>query len=303
MRYVTFSTTTDSTPRLGFLRGDRVVDAASIATPGRPGAAPRSLLELVQSGPDGWTWMADAAAGASSAQSYGAADIRWHSPIPRPAKNVFCVGRNYAEHVAEGARARGEAMKIPKHVVFFTKAPTAVTGPFDDIPWDATLTQQVDWEAELGVIVGKPGVNIRKADALRHVFGYTVINDVTARDLQNAHFQFFKGKSLDGFCPMGPLAVTADEFGDPQDKMVSCRVNGTVKQRQKTSEMLFPVDVIIETLSRGLTLEAGDVIATGTPEGAGFGRVPPEFLADGDVMETEVEGIGVMRNRIRRIGD
>ena len=279
------------------------MDAASIATPGRSGAAPRSLLELVQSGPAGWTRMAAAAAGASSAQSYGATDIRWHSPIPRPAKNVFCVGRNYAEHVAEGARARGETMKIPKHTVFFTKAPTSVIGPFDDIPWDATLTQQVDWEAELGVIVGMPGVNIRKADALRHVFGYTVINDLTARDLQNAHFQFFKGKSLDGFCPMGPLVVTSDEFGDPQDKMVSCRVNGTVKQQQKTSEMLFPVDVIIETLSRGLTLEPGDVIATGTPEGAGFGRVPPEFLADGDVMETEVEGIGVMRNRIRRIGD
>jgi 2-keto-4-pentenoate hydratase/2-oxohepta-3-ene-1,7-dioic acid hydratase in catechol pathway len=247
--------------------------------------------------------MADASAAADSAKNYDAADVRWHSPIPRPAKNVFCVGRNYAEHVAEGARARGEAVKIPKHVVFFTKAPTSVIGPFDDIPWDATLTQQVDWEAELGVIIGMPGVNIRKADALRHVFGYTVINDVTARDLQNAHFQFFKGKSLDGFCPIGPSVVTADEFGDPQNKMVSCRVNGTVKQQQKTSEMLFPVDVIIETLSRGLTLEAGDVIATGTPEGAGFGRVPPEFLAEGDVMETEVEGIGVMRNRIRRIGD
>ena len=186
-------------------------------------------------------------------------------------------------------------------MIFFTKAPTSVNGPFDDIPVDASLTQQVDWEAELGVIIGTGGRDIRKADALRHVFGYTAINDVTARDLQNQHFQFFKGKTLDGFCPMGPVVVTADEFGDPQNKMVSCRVNGVVKQQQKTSEMMFPVDVIIESLSRGLTLEAGDVIATGTPEGAGFGRNPPEFLQDGDVMETEVEGIGVMRNRIRRI--
>jgi 2-keto-4-pentenoate hydratase/2-oxohepta-3-ene-1,7-dioic acid hydratase in catechol pathway len=299
MRYVAFSTTTDSTPRLGFLREDRVVEAPA----GPSGSAPRTLLDLVRLGPNGWARVAEAAAAADGAKSYGAADVRWHAPIPRPAKNVFCVGRNYAEHVAEGARARGETMKIPKHVVFFTKAPTSVVGPFDDIPWDATLTQQVDWEAELGVIIGTPGVNIPKADALRHVFGYTVINDVTARDLQNAHFQFFKGKSLDGFCPMGPVVVTADEFGDPQNKMVSCRVNGAVKQHQKTSEMLFPVDVIIETLSRGLTLEAGDVIATGTPEGAGFGMSPPQFLADGDIMETEVEGIGVMRNRIRRIGD
>jgi 2-keto-4-pentenoate hydratase/2-oxohepta-3-ene-1,7-dioic acid hydratase in catechol pathway len=299
MRYVTFSTTTDPTPRLGFLRGDRVVEAPA----GRAGSAPGTLLDLIRLGPEGWARMADAAASGDGAKSYGAADVRWHAPIPRPAKNVFCVGRNYAEHVAEGARARGETMKIPKHVVFFTKAPTSVNGPFDEIPWDATLTQQVDWEAELGVIIGTPGVNIRKADALGHVFGYTVINDVTARDLQNAHFQFFKGKTLDGFCPMGPIVVTADEFGDPQNKMVSCRVNGKVMQHQKTSEMLFPVDVIIEVLSRGLTLEAGDVIATGTPEGAGFGMSPPQFLKDGDIVETEVEGIGVMRNRIRRIGD
>jgi 2-keto-4-pentenoate hydratase/2-oxohepta-3-ene-1,7-dioic acid hydratase in catechol pathway len=187
--------------------------------------------------------------------------------------------------------------------VFFTKAPNSVTGPFDDIPYDATLTQQVDWEAELGAILGTGGRDIRKSDALRHVFGYTIVNDVTARDLQKAHFQFFKGKSLDAFCPIGPIVVTADEFGDPQHKLVSCRVNGVVKQQQSTSEMLFPVDAIIETLSRGLTLEPGDIIATGTPEGVGFGRTPPEFLQDGDVMETEVEGIGVMRNIIRRIGD
>jgi 2-keto-4-pentenoate hydratase/2-oxohepta-3-ene-1,7-dioic acid hydratase in catechol pathway len=235
-----------------------------------------------------------------AATSHAPGEVRWHAPIPRPVKNVFCVGRNYAEHVAEGARARGESAKIPQHTVFFTKAPTSVTGPFDDIEVDATLTQQVDWEAELGVIVGAGGRDIRRADALGHVFGYTVINDVTARDLQKAHFQFFKGKSLDSFCPMGPVVITADEFGNPQDKTVSCRVNGVVKQQQKTSEMLFPVDAIIETLSRGLTLDPGDVIATGTPEGVGFGRTPPEFLQDGDVLETEVESIGVMRNRVTR---
>ena len=302
MRYVTFSTTTDSTPRLGFLRGERVLDAATVATSGWSGPFPRSLLELIQLGPEAWKRFADLAAKSDGA-SQAAGDIRWHAPIPRPTKNVFCVGRNYAEHVAEGARARGEATKIPQHTVFFTKAPTSVTGPFDDIPYDATLTQQVDWEAELGAIIGTGGRDIRRGDALRHVFGYTVVNDVTARDLQKAHFQFFKGKSLDAFCPVGPVVVTADEFGDPQHKMVSCRVNGVVKQHQSTSEMLFPVDAIIETLSRGLTLDPGDIIATGTPEGVGFGRTPPEFLQDGDVMETEVEGIGVMRNRIRRTGD
>ena len=296
MRYATFSLPTDPAPRLGIVRDDRLIDASSIG-------GPATLLDLVRSGPDGWRQLADAAFGApaSKVQSYAAADVRWHAPIPRPPKNVFCVGRNYAEHVNEGARARGETAKIPQHTVFFSKAPTAVVGPYDDIAWEPAVTQQVDWEAELGVIIGVGGRNIRREEALRHVFGYTVVNDVSARDLQKNHFQFFKGKSLDGFCPIGPLVVTYDEFGDPQDKMVSCRINGVVKQHQSTREMLFPVDVIIQNLSHGLTLEAGDIIATGTPEGVGFGRTPPEFMGDGDVMETEVEGIGVMRNRIRRV--
>jgi 2-keto-4-pentenoate hydratase/2-oxohepta-3-ene-1,7-dioic acid hydratase in catechol pathway len=296
MRYATFSLPTAPTPRLGIVQGDRITDAATIG-------GPSSLLDLIRAGEDAWRQLADAAFGpaASRGQSYAAADVRWHAPIPQPRKNVFCVGRNYAEHVAEGARARGEAAKIPQHTVFFSKATTSVTGPFDDIVWEPAVTQQVDWEAELGVVIGRDGRNIRREDALKHVFGYTVVNDVSARDLQKHHFQFFKGKSLDGFCPMGPVVVTYDEFGDPQKKMVSCRVNGVVKQRQSTGEMLFPVDVIIQDLSHGLTLEAGDVIATGTPEGVGFGRTPPEYLGDGDVMETEVEGIGVMRNRIRRV--
>jgi 2-keto-4-pentenoate hydratase/2-oxohepta-3-ene-1,7-dioic acid hydratase in catechol pathway len=156
----------------------------------------------------------------------------------------------------------------------------------------------VDWEVELGVVIGKGGRNIPRAEALDHVFGYTVINDLSARDLQQQHMQFFKGKSLDGFCPMGPVIVSADEFGDPQNKRLQLRVNGTTKQDGHTSNMIFPVDAIIEWLSKGLTLEPGDVIATGTPEGVGMGRTPQEFLIDGDVIETEVEGIGILRNRI-----
>jgi 2-keto-4-pentenoate hydratase/2-oxohepta-3-ene-1,7-dioic acid hydratase in catechol pathway len=299
MRYATFSHRSDSTPRLGVVSGDRVIDASTLGVPNTG-----NLLELIVAGPDTWARVADAAAGAAGqkAKGFSSNEIRWHAPIPRPAKNVFCVGRNYAEHVNEGARARGEVAKIPQHTVFFTKAPNAVSGPFDDIVWESTVTQQVDWEAELGVILGRGGRNIAKADALSHVFGYTVINDVSARDLQKNHFQFFKGKSLDGFCPIGPVVVTADEFGDPQNKAVICRVNGVEKQNQRTSEMIFPIDVIIQNLSHGLTLDAGDIIATGTPEGVGFGRNPPEFMNDGDVMETEVEGIGVMRNTMRRVG-
>jgi 2-keto-4-pentenoate hydratase/2-oxohepta-3-ene-1,7-dioic acid hydratase in catechol pathway len=190
-------------------------------------------------------------------------------------------------------------MKIPTVPVIFSKAPTTVSGPFDDVAVDRSVTQQVDWEVELGVVMGIAGRNISRADALAHVFGYTVINDVSARDLQQQHLQWFKGKSLDGFCPMGPLVVTADEFGDPQTKRLQLRVNGATKQDASTADMIFAVDVIIEWLSKGLTLEAGDIVATGTPEGVGMGRTPQEFLLDGDVVEAEVEGIGTLRNRIK----
>ena len=176
--------------------------------------------------------------------------------------------------------------------------PTTVTGPFDDVPRHRGVTEQVDWEAELGVIIGRAGCNIPRDQALAHVFGYTVINDVTARDLQQRHTQWFKGKSLDGSCPMGPLIVTADEFGDPQARRVRSRVNGVTKQDATTADMIFPVAAIVEWLSKGLTLEPGDIIATGTPEGVGMGRTPQEWLQHGDILETEVEGIGVMRNRI-----
>jgi 2-keto-4-pentenoate hydratase/2-oxohepta-3-ene-1,7-dioic acid hydratase in catechol pathway len=229
---------------------------------------------------------------------YETGNVRWHAPIPRPAKNVFCVGRNFLTHIEEGARARGEAVKLPAVPVFFTKAPTSVIGPHDDVPWDRSATQQVDWEAELGVIIGITGRTIPSAEALDHVFGYTVSNDVSARDLQKSHFQFFKGKSLDGFCPMGPLVVTADEFGDPQSKRLALRVNGVVKQDGNTRDMIFPLDALIASLSHGLTIETGDILACGTPDGVGFARTPPEFLQDGDLMETEIEGIGSMRNRI-----
>jgi 2-keto-4-pentenoate hydratase/2-oxohepta-3-ene-1,7-dioic acid hydratase in catechol pathway len=158
------------------------------------------------------------------------------------------------------------------------------------------VTSQVDWEAELGVMIGRGGRNIPARDALSHVFGYTIINDVTARDLQQRHNQWFKGKSLDGSCPMGPVVVTADEFGDPQNKRISLRLNGVTKQDARTSDMIFTVATIIEWLSKGLTLEPGDMIATGTPEGVGMGRTPQEWLADGDVVETEIESIGTMKN-------
>jgi 2-keto-4-pentenoate hydratase/2-oxohepta-3-ene-1,7-dioic acid hydratase in catechol pathway len=282
-------------------RGEDVVDIRSLS--GAPGAPPlpASLLDLIHQGPHGWRRLSEFLAsegGYQRGRTYHLTDIHWHSPIPRPSKNVFCVGRNFLTHIEEGARASGVKVKLPDAPVFFTKAPTSVIGPFDDIPWDRSVTQEVDWEVELGVILGVAGRNIPRSAALEHVFGYTVINDVSARDVQKNHFQFFKGKSLDGFCPIGPLVVTADEFGDPGAKELALRVNGVAKQSGNTRDMIYPLDALIESLSHGLTLEAGDIIACGTPEGCGFARTPPEFLQDGDIMETEVEGIGTMRNRI-----
>jgi 2-keto-4-pentenoate hydratase/2-oxohepta-3-ene-1,7-dioic acid hydratase in catechol pathway len=305
VKYVTFAAGDSPAPRLGVVHGNQIIDLRSVIPD-----APPTLIDLIRAGHSVWRDVAGQveaylqSSGASAAgnrgrgQEYPGQEVRWYPPIPHPPKNVFCVGRNYAGHAAESARARGAEVKIPKIPVFFTKAPTSVSGPFDDIPWDRSATQQVDWEAELGAIIGMGGRNIRKDDAMRHVFGYTVINDVTARDLQNSHGQWFKGKSLDHFCPMGPYVVTADEFGDPHSKGIALRVNGVMKQQGNTRDMIFPVDTLIESLSQGLTLEPGDIIATGTPDGVGFARTPPEFLQDGDIMETEVEGIGTLRNRV-----
>jgi 2-keto-4-pentenoate hydratase/2-oxohepta-3-ene-1,7-dioic acid hydratase in catechol pathway len=220
------------------------------------------------------------------------------APIPRPRKNVFCVGWNYLDHFSEGAASMQDSRELPKWPVFFSKAPTAVTGPFDAIPFDANVSTQLDWEVELGVVLGKTGKNIAEADAMSYVFGYTVINDVTWRDIQRRHGgQWDKGKSLDGTCPMGPCIVTADAL-DPNDLHVECRVSNIVKQQSNTKHLYFKIPRLIHDLSLGQTLEAGDIISTGTPEGVGFARKPPEWMQPGDLLETEIRGIGVMRNPI-----
>jgi 2-keto-4-pentenoate hydratase/2-oxohepta-3-ene-1,7-dioic acid hydratase in catechol pathway len=226
------------------------------------------------------------------------ADVKLHAPIPRPAKNVFCIGWNYLEHFEEGAKKLQDNRELPKFPVIFSKAPTAVTGPFDTVPFHSQVSTQCDWEVELGVIIGTGGKDIQEADAMRHIFGYTVINDVSWRDVQRRHGgQWDKGKSLDGSCPMGPSIVTADSM-DPNNLRVTCRVNGVTKQDSNTRFLYFKLPRLIAELSAGQTLEAGDIISTGTPEGVGFARNPPEFMKPGDLLETEVEGIGILRNPI-----
>ncbi len=237
--------------------------------------------------------------------------IAWHSPEPlialadveldapvRPARNVFCVGRNYLEHAKEGAKASGRELKLPEVPTFFTKAPTAIVGPGATVRLERSISGEYDYEAELAVVIGARCKNVSESEAPDVVFGYTAFNDVTARDLQRAHVQWFKGKSLDDSAPIGPWIVTPEEIGDPQALSIGFRLNGIEKQRSNTSEMIFPIPRLIAELSRGMTLLPGDVIATGTPAGVGFARTPPEFLSDGDVMQVEIGGIGSLLNPV-----
>jgi 2-keto-4-pentenoate hydratase/2-oxohepta-3-ene-1,7-dioic acid hydratase in catechol pathway len=205
---------------------------------------------------------------------------------------------NYVAHAIESDRARGREPKLPEYPVFFTKIPTSVCGPDDDIPLDSRVTKQLDYEVELACVLGRGGKNIARDDALSYVFGYTIVNDVTARDLQSQHQQFFKGKSLDRTCPMGPWIVTADEIADPSTLGVRLRLNGETRQESTVADLIFDIPACIEALSRGMTLEPGLIISTGTPSGVGMGRNPPEFMKPGDVMEAEIDQIGVLRNRI-----
>jgi len=264
-----------------------------------PEGWPDSLQALIGVGPARWQTLAAEAKGAKAMDAPPARpSAEWLAPIPRPTKNIMCLGWNYADHVSESAQASGRKTESPKDPVVFTKNATSVAGPYADIPAHAGVTEQLDWEVELGVIIGVGGRAIPRERALQHVFGYTVINDVSARDLQFRHKQFFLGKSLDGSCPMGPVVVTADEIPNPQNLKLRSWVNGALKQDGNTRDMIFDIATIIETLSRAMTLEPGDIIATGTPSGVGFARTPPEFLKAGDVVECEVKGIGRLVNRI-----
>ncbi len=230
------------------------------------------------------------------------ASVKLMAPIPHYKKNVFCVGRNYKLHIEEGARARGVPVAFPPVPEFFSKPPTTVIGSGDDIQWDSRCTQQLDYEIELGIVMGRKTSNLSEGNALSAVFGYTIVNDVSAREVQKAHGQWFKGKSFDTFAPIGPCIVTADEFGDPSGHQLVLKVNGEVRQDSNTSDMLFNCQQIVASLSAGLTLEPGDTIATGTPSGVALGMEPPAWLKDGDTVELTITGIGTLTNKVRKIG-
>jgi 2-keto-4-pentenoate hydratase/2-oxohepta-3-ene-1,7-dioic acid hydratase in catechol pathway len=288
MRLVTYRENGPAAPaRLGALRPDGVVPLDTVAP---------DMLSLIDQGADGLARAAEALARAERARPL--ASVRLLAPIPRPRQDVICVGMNYAAHAIESALARGREPSLPEVPVFFTKAATTVCGPDDDIPLDPRVTRQLDYEVELAFVIGPGGRNISAAQAMQHVFGYTIVNDISARDLQNRHQQFFKGKSLDRACPMGPCLVTADEVPDVGALRLRLRVNGETRQDSTVGDLIFKVPALIESLSRGMTLEPGAVISTGTPSGVAMGMTPPAYLQPGDVVEAEIDGLGLLRNRI-----
>ncbi|MFZ0128396.1 MAG: fumarylacetoacetate hydrolase family protein [Candidatus Dormiibacterota bacterium] len=274
---------------------EEIVDVAAVAN-GTTGTLPTTILGVIDAGEGGLDSLRTLASAAPSSAIRRIADLTLLPPFDPPRGNVLAIGRNYQKHAEETARASNVAVGPP---TIFTKAITTVAAPYADIRIDPSVSTKIDWEVELGVVIGRRGANIKREDALSHVFGYTVLNDVTARDIQNGWGgQWFKGKSLDGSCPVGPWVLTRDEVSDVQSLHLQLRINGDIKQDANSRDMIYPVDAIIEWLSVGMTLLPGMLIATGTPEGVGFARTPPEYLQPGDVMESEIEGIGKLRNAV-----
>ena len=227
------------------------------------------------------------------------ADVALEAPLPVPRRNLFCVGRNYRAHARElsGSVFKASATEAESWPIVFTKVAECVVGPYDEVRLPgAAISSQIDYEAEVAVVIGRGGRNIGRAEALSYVFGYTVVNDVTARDVQMRHQQWDLGKSFDTFCPMGPWLITADEFDGTRTR-VRCWVNGELRQDGLTTDLIFDIPTLIETCSRGITLHPGDVIATGTPAGVGMGQTPPRFLQSGDTVRIEIEGLGAIENR------
>lgn len=297
MQLVNYRASETGTPRLGALIGDRVVDleAAGQAIGAELPAAMADFIALGDAGLD----RAEQAL-ASGAGMVGA-DVRLLAPIPPQSKNLFCVGRNYREHIIEAARALGVDVAFPPAVELFSKPPTTVIGPEAPIEWDPAVTQKLDYEVELAFVIGTRGANIAVERAMDHVYGFTAANDVSARDLQFLHGQWFKGKALDTFCPIGPTLVPRRYVADPHKLGLRLRVNGETRQDSTTADLLFRIPEIVAQLSAGLTLQPGDIVLTGTPSGVALGMPGQPWLKDGDLIEIEIDGIGLLRNRVQAV--
>jgi 2,4-didehydro-3-deoxy-L-rhamnonate hydrolase len=279
----------DGHPRVGAAIDDRVVDLSQTFD---------SMQTLIE---EGERALGEARSTIAKAVPVAAiAEVELRAPIPHPRRNVFCMGWNYLTHFEEGQGKRGDQQEeLPEYPTFFDKPTTTVIGPRDDIPFDPAFSEKIDYEAELAIVIGRAGRSIPAAEATDHIFGYTLANDVTARDVQRRHGgQWLKGKGMDGSCPMGPWILTSDEIPDPQDLPLLCHVNGVQKQNSNTRFMVFPIATLIEELSLAMTLLPGDILLTGTPEGVGYARNPPEYLSPGDEVTVTIPAIGSISNRV-----
>ncbi|MBB6486847.1 fumarylacetoacetate hydrolase family protein [Rhizobium lusitanum] len=300
MRLVTYRSGAEAAARLGVIQGDLVVDVALLGqTVGVD--LPDTMLGLIDFGRIGVERLGEILSDCQGRFAAGIAqplaNVKLLAPIPRPRKNIFGIGLNYVEHVAESAKSLDTSKDLPKQPVIFSKPPTTVIGPGDAIEHNARITQQLDWEVELAAIIGVTAKRVSKEQALAHVFGYSVMIDVSARDNRRAG-QWIFSKGQDTYAPFGPCIVTADEIPDPHELDLWLTVNGVEKQRSNTRFMLFDVPTLIADISSGITLEPGDIIATGTPEGVGAGRTPQEWMWPGDVVEATVQGIGTIRHPV-----
>lgn len=278
------------TPVAGWLDGSSVVVCAEGPQ------AERAVLDVIERGEVGLGEWSN-----SAGKRVPLADIRLTSPVPKPLRDIFCVGKNYYAHADEFHSSGFDSSAteaVPSAPVIFTKATTSVCGPDDDVRGSLDPTQTVDYEGELGVVIGRRAFQVSKAEAMDHVFGYVIVNDVTSRELQKRHNQWVIGKGIDTFCPMGPWIATVDEIGDPKQLELITEINGEVRQKALVADLIFDIPTLIETMSRTMTLLPGDIIATGTPVGVGIGFKPPRYLFPGDRMRVSITGLGVLENAI-----
>jgi 2-keto-4-pentenoate hydratase/2-oxohepta-3-ene-1,7-dioic acid hydratase in catechol pathway len=302
MKLLTYKTA-DTEPRLGFLHNNLIIDMEDFGDISNF-PLPNDMLELIDMGieiiDELNELVAETPENFFEEISYDLNEVTILAPIEKPRKNIIGIGLNYTEHVAESARTLDTTGKLPQKPIIFSKPPTTVTATHTAIIKNTQLTEQLDWEVELAVVIGKKGKYVPKADAMDYVFGYTVINDISARDCRREG-QWIVSKGQDTFAPMGPYLVTKDEIENPHQLNLSLTVNGVEKQNSNTKFLLFNINDLIEDLSIVFTLEPGDIIATGTPSGVGAGRSPQEWLYDGDVVEATVEGIGTIVNTVKEI--
>jgi 2-keto-4-pentenoate hydratase/2-oxohepta-3-ene-1,7-dioic acid hydratase in catechol pathway len=303
MKLLTYTLKENYEPRLGFIHNNQVIDMEDFGEISNF-PLPSTMLELIDMGfelVEELNDMIDETEPAFLKEiAYEMDEVIFLAPIPKPRKNIIGIGLNYTEHVAESARTLDTTGKLPQKPIIFSKPPTTVTATNTDIIKNTQLTSQLDWEVELAVVIGKKGKYVPKANAMNYVFGYTVINDISARDCRREG-QWIVSKGQDTFAPMGPILVTKDEIENPHNLNLSLKVNGVEKQNSNTKFLLFNINDLIEDLSIVFTLEPGDIIATGTPAGVGAGRNPQEWLHDGDVVEATVEGIGTIVNTVKEI--